>query len=139
YLDLWQDQLRLMAADPETMASFARMLTAATGRTGAPDREPGERAAGETADPFAWWPMTGAMPTLLPLGGATPFDSVFAAGRAAAEARAEASAASPDGGGDELRELERRLAAIEARLAALEPGARAGRRSGKGKARKGKS
>jgi len=138
YLDLWQDQLRAMAADPETMATFARMLSAMTGRAGTPDPAAGGADAGGTANPFAWWPMAGAMPTSSPLGGATPFDSLFAAGRAATEARATAAAAASGGRGDELHELERRLAALEARLAALEPVAGTGSGSAPAKPRKGK-
>ena len=38
YLDLWQDQLRAMAADPDTMASVGRMLAAAGGQPGAGGR-----------------------------------------------------------------------------------------------------
>jgi hypothetical protein len=134
YLDLWQDQLRAMAADPEMMAAVGRMLAAAVGQQGQPAAE----GAPAAPNPFAWWPMAGAMPSLSPTGGATPFDSVFAAGRAHAEARSQAAAAASDGGSRELRELERRLAALEERLDALEPGARDGSRSAQGKSRKGK-
>jgi hypothetical protein len=137
YLDLWQDQLRAMAADPETMASFSRMLSAMTGQAGGTPTS-GSGAPNAATNPFAFWPMAGAMPTVSPMGGATPFDFVFAAGRDAAQARAEAAAPAPDGGGDVLRELERRLAALEARLDALEPRPGTGGRGGKGKSRKGK-
>ena len=151
YLDLWQDQLRAMAADPDMMAAFGRMLAAATGRTGGPsghqagagsDRPAdGEGRRGMPVDPFAWWQTAAALPTLTSMGGATPFDSVFAAARTAvrtvAEAGSPAAAAASDGGGDELHDLERRLAALEARLAALESGPRPGRGRAKAKPRNG--
>ena len=133
YLDLWQDQLRAMAADPDTMASVARMLSA-TGRQAGP-----EGAPEAMTNPLAWWQTAAAaMQALTPMGGSTPFDPVSAAGRAPAETRPPAAAAAPDGGGVGLRDLERRLAALEGRLDALESGARNGRGSAKGKAGKGK-
>lgn len=138
YLDLWQDQLRAMAADPETMATVGRMLASVSGQAPPPGQVSGNKAGGETPNPFAWWPMTGAMPPFSPFGGATPFDPVFAAGRAGAEAGPAPAAAPPDGGVDQLRELERRLAALEGRLDALESGAGKGRGSAKGKSGKGK-
>lgn len=133
YLDLWQDQLRAMAADPDTMASVARMLSAAAGQSGP------EGAPAAVASPLAWWQAAAAaMQTLSPMGGATPLDPAFATGRAAAEARSPAASAASDGSGGGLRDLERRLAALEARLDALEPGVRTGGGSAKGKPRKGK-
>ena len=136
YLDLWHDQLRAMAADPETMATVGRMLASVSGKAASPGQDGGNQPAGELPNPFAWWPMTGAMPTFSPFGGATPFDPVFAAGRPGAEAGSSPAAAPSDGGVDQLRELERRLAALEGRLDALESGA--GKRRGSAKAKPGK-
>jgi hypothetical protein len=138
YLDLWQDQLRAMAADPETMATVGRMLASVAGQPGKNGQEGWQAGASAVPNPFALWPMTGAMPPFAPFGGSNPFESVFAAGRSGTEAGSSAAAASSDGGDDQLRELERRLAALEGRLDALESRPRKGSGSGKGKSRKGK-
>jgi hypothetical protein len=138
YLDLWQDQLRAMAADPETMATVGRMLASVSGKAAPGGPAAGNQAGGDTPNPFAWWPMTGAMPGFSPFGGATPFDSVFAAGATGAEAGTPPAAAPSDGGVDQLRELERRLAALEGRLDALESGPGKRGRGAPTKPRKGK-
>ncbi|MGH6620817.1 MAG: hypothetical protein ACREF6_14835, partial [Alphaproteobacteria bacterium] len=60
YLDLWQDQLRAMAADPDTMASVARMLSA-TGRQAGPEGAPAAQAAqAAMTSPLAWWQTAAA-------------------------------------------------------------------------------
>ena len=112
YLDLWQEQLRAMAADPETMESVGRMLSAMGGA-----------APPVPMNPAAWMSAMGMAPPAGGTGGGNPFDAVFAnAPRTAADGAATAVAAF-DGGRDDLRQLERRLAALEQRVAELESGA----------------
>jgi hypothetical protein len=131
YLDLWQEQLRAMSADPETLASMGRMLSAMGGADApAPVNPP--------TNPMAWMSAFGVVPPGAATGGANPFDAVFATGREKPEAGPAPAAAASDGGGDDLRQLERRLAALEERITALESGSgKPKRRSAKG-ARKGK-
>ena len=128
YLDLWQEQLRAMAADPETMNSVGRMLSAMGGAT---------PPAG--MNPAAWMSAMGMVPPTGGTGGGNPFDAVFANAPDKPADGAAAAAAASDGGGDDLRQLERRLAALEQRIAALESGAgKPKRRPAKG-SRKSKS
>jgi hypothetical protein len=144
YLDLWQDQVSALAADGEFTDMMGR-LTAALGPAAA-------------AAPWALWPaMLGAMtpgagaganwPPFFAGGGVSGAgrpeehgDKATAPGAAAASGRtagaapgAAAAAAAPLGGGPDLGELARRLAALEERIAALEAGpgtARTGPRGG---------
>jgi hypothetical protein len=133
YLDLWQDQLRAMAADPDMMATVGRMLAASA-------RQPETGKLPSAApDLLAWWQTAAAaLQPLQPMGGATHRDPGTAARRPSAEARSEAASAPSDGGGGSLRDIERRLAALEARLDALEPGAGARRGSAQAKPRRSK-
>ena len=128
YLDLWQEQLRAMAADPETMESVGRMLSAMGGA-----------APPAPMNPAAWMSAMGLAPPAGGTGGGNPFDAVFAnAPQKAADGTAAAAAAS-DGGGNDLRQLERRLAALEQRIVELESGARKPRRRTAKGSRKSKS
>ena len=137
YLDLWQEQLRAMASDPETVASVSRLFATMSGAAGA-DEKSGASAGMPPMppNPMAWLTGLGMMPPQAASGGANPFDSVFAqfAQHAAQGSGGSAPAGTPsDGGSDELHELKRRIAVLEERLDAVE--SRAGRR-GKSAAKK---
>jgi hypothetical protein len=130
YLDLWQEQLRVMAADPETIASVSRLFEAMSGAAAADEKS---GAGGGTppmpANPMAWLTGLGMIPpqaAQAASGGANPFDSVFAQfirHNAQGPGGPASAGASSDGGGGELYELKRRLAALEERLDAVESGA----------------
>ena len=111
YLDLWQDQMSALAADPAYAEALGRLL----GAMGLADP-----AAGGKADDGK-----GARE-----GGDEPGSG--AAGTSAA-------AAAPHAGGPDLEFLLRRLAALEKRVAALESGTPRARGGAKGKARQTRS
>lgn len=143
YLDLWQEQLRVMAADPETVASVSRLFETMSGASAAGDKS---GAAGGMppmpANPMAWLTGLGMMPPQAASGGANPFDSVFAQfvqHAAQTPGGSTPAGAASDGGGDELHELERRLALLEKRIDALESGAKRGGKAAAKKSRKRKS
>lgn len=101
YLDLWQDQMAAMAADPvltETMSRLFALTSAGAGPAFSQEAEQSRDANRQNSKQSG----NGAEPTT-------------AAG-------AEAAAAAPRDGGYDLGELARRIAAIEERLAALESG-----------------
>jgi hypothetical protein len=143
YLDLWQEQLRAMASDPETVASVSRLFATMAGAAGANDK------SGATGgmppmptNPMAWMTGLGMMPPQAASGGANPFDSVFAQfvqNAAQGSGGSAPAGASSDGGRDELHELKRRIAALEERLDAVESGAGGRSKSTAKKSRKRKS
>lgn len=94
YVDLWQDQLVALAAQPELAEGFARLLS---------------------AFPVVAWPAP-------PGGPADPARAAHDSNGATAADRPATAAASSDGGDLLLRELAGRLAALEERLARLEAG-----------------
>ena len=101
YLDLWQDQMTAMAADPiltETMSRLFALTAVGAGPASSQEAEQSRDAHRKNSEQ--------------PGNGAEP----------ATEAGAEAAAPAPDDGGHDLGELARRIAAIEKRLAALESG-----------------
>ncbi|MDQ7249853.1 hypothetical protein [Dongia sedimenti] len=111
-MDLWQEQMAAIAADPDLMRQMARMMAASPfpammqgmmqGILGATPK-PGETGQ----NPYEWWKAdhgAGTKPS-------TPTPSAPAG-------PAPAAAASQPGGGD-LAELRRHLAGLEARLAEL--------------------
>src|ERR1700744_3859481 len=104
YVDLWQDQLTAMAADPALAESTARLLAALV--------------------PAGWPPQTHAQDD-----DAGRFSPRRARAKkpppATAEAGAAAAGAAPDERDRRLAELTRRVGALEKRLAALEAGIRA--------------
>jgi hypothetical protein len=115
-MDLWQEQMAAIAADPDLMRQMAQMMAASPfpammqgimqgilAATAQPPMRPGGSAG---QNPYEWWKADhGAKPS-------TPTPSV--------ETRpATAAAASQPGGGD-LAELRRNLAGLEARLAGRE-------------------
>jgi hypothetical protein len=101
YLDLWQDQMMALAADPDFAESVARLLSAWT--------MPLSQAA--VAFPFAMPPV-----------GAAHEPGTKAAGAAPAAAPSDERAVGVD-------ELAHRVGALEERLAALETGIRGARPS----------
>jgi hypothetical protein len=120
-MDLWQEQMAAIAADPDLMRQMARMMAASpfpammqgvvAGMMAA--TRPGAAQAGlGGANPYEWWK------------GADGQTRQPASPPAHAQTRpAPAAAASEPGGGD-LDELRRNLAGLEARLRELgdEPG-----------------
>src|SRR5690349_19587468 len=98
YVDLWQDQLTAMAADPALAETTARLLAALVPVGWPPQQHPQDDDAG-----------------------------IFSASRSAAPGSAATGAASGQRG-RRLDELARRLAVVEKRLAAVEAGIRPARR-----------
>ncbi|MDJ0951039.1 MAG: hypothetical protein QNJ94_19180 [Alphaproteobacteria bacterium] len=92
YLDLWQDQVAAMAADPSVAEAMSRLL--------------------------GWTAMAG--PLWGEPGGGSQQSGRPAGGGAANAAGPAAAAAASDAGGRDLGEFTRRLADLEERLAALE-------------------
>jgi hypothetical protein len=127
-MDLWQEQMAAIAADPDLMRQMARMMAASpfpammqgvvAGMVAASGSH-GPGAAG--ANPYEWWKgadgqtrQSGPAPAAAPTGAAP------------------AAPASEPGGGD-LAELRRNLAGLEARLRQLgdQPGKPAARPAAK--------
>lgn len=128
YVDLWQDQMTALASDPEFAESLQKVMAAM-----------GVAASGL---PAMWsaWPaamtslMAAAQPGMSnpqgqethgqPAGGKQNGSGAPAAARSAeppaTEAGAASAAAASPGGGADLGELEKRLAALEQRLRSLE-------------------
>ena len=126
FLDLWQNQMAAMAADPELAEFMGRLF----------DMQGAAAAAAQGMPPWAaGWPSGGAMPG----GGERRGEKGVGGGDGASEtkpgarrggAAGSAPAGAPSGGrDDDLVDLARRLAECEKRLVALEsgPGARRGR------------
>src|SRR6185437_13479999 len=106
YVDLWQDQLTAMAADPALAESTARLLQALVPVGWPPQQRPQDDDA-----------------------------SIFSAPRSSA-AGPQAAGAAPGQRDRRVDELARRLAALEKRLTALETGIRAARRKPQPRARR---
>ncbi len=127
YLDLWQDQMTALAGDREFTEALRQLMTS--------------MSVPEGAAPEFWraWPamMAGQQPSQQ-TEAATDDGTGGRAPRAAPGATpgAPAAAAAPDGGGLDLDQLARRLAALEQRIATLEAGAKRGRGGLTGKSRK---
>ncbi|MGQ0675830.1 MAG: hypothetical protein ACT4N4_07060 [Rhodospirillales bacterium] len=125
YMDLWQDQLAAMAADPELLASMSRLMAGAfaAGVSAMPGFAQGFQPQGFGA-PQAYTPPQGTAEAV-PNGSTKPngHDAPQSNGHdAPAQAGAAAVAAAPDDRGLGVSELIRRLGLIEARLASLEAG-----------------
>jgi hypothetical protein len=107
YLDLWQDQMTALAADPETARLMGRSLQ-----------------LWASAGPAGWQGIWQAAADGLKGHPGTVFDhAAFAPFFKQADGTASAGSASGNGGGD-VAELRRRLAELETRVAGLasEPG-----------------
>ena len=145
YVDLWQDQMTALAADPEFAESLQKVMAAM-----------GVAASGL---PAMWsaWPtamstlMSAAQPGMTkpqgqetdeePAGGkhngSGPGTPKAGAGKeGTSETGAEAAAAASHGGRPDLGVLEERLAALEQRVRSLEGGTGRARRSTKAKAKR---
>ncbi|MEO3428231.1 hypothetical protein AAFN88_05195 [Pelagibius sp. CAU 1746] len=143
YVDLWQDQMTALAADPEFAESLQKVMAAM-----------GVAASGL---PAMWSAWPAAMSTLMSAAqpatqtgrtnpqepktdekpaGAKHDGSGQASGPRAAEAGAEAAAAASHGGGADLGLLEERLAALEQRIRDLEGGSGRARGGTKAKSRR---
>jgi hypothetical protein len=103
YVDLWQDQLTAMAADPALAESTARLLQALVPAGWPPQQRPQDDDASIFSAP----------------GSSSPGFS---------KAGSKAAGAAPGQRDRRVDELTRRLAALEKRLAALEAGIRPPRR-----------
>ncbi|MEK9672688.1 MAG: hypothetical protein VW268_09320 [Rhodospirillaceae bacterium] len=135
YLDLWQEHLKTMAADPkvaETMSQVTQMMTGQTAAFAALAQQSLGQAAPFAPPPFiqTMWP-----------GQMTPAPSTDGAPNDTADTRPGTQTAGPAHGGADvdMAELTRRLDGIERRLTALEagtgkPGERSGKCAGKNKA-----
>jgi hypothetical protein len=108
-MDLWQEQMAAIAADPDLMRQMAQMMAASPFPAMMQGIMQGILAAGAQPpmgpvgtggpNPYEWWKSDGAKPS-------TP-------------ARPPAPAAASQSGGGDLAELRRNLAGLEARLAEL--------------------
>jgi hypothetical protein len=144
YVELWQDQVSALAADPEFAEALGRLFNT-MGLTGAHDggaQDGGaqdEKIAGGFSNPAAAaWSAWSAWPAMLSgmaaamegqaEDGAAP-GQTGGAGNATGKttARPAAAAAASEPGGARLAQLESRLAALQDRVAALERGSRRGR------------
>lgn len=117
YLDLWQDQVSALAADPELGAAVEKLMAGfAAGPAAAWSAWPGILAGlmTGTAVDGQW---DGRNSKARDEGGA---DGRFSKNGAAPAAGASPAATAPDGGGADLGDIARRLALLEQRLAALE-------------------
>ncbi len=123
YLDLWQDQMTALAGDREFAEALQRLMTTMGVAGGV--------AGGAAPEFWRAWPamMTGRQP-----GQQTEASTDDGTGGRAPGA--PAAAAAPDGGGVDLDQFARRLAALEERIAALEAGVKRGRGGAAGKSRK---
>lgn len=148
YVDLWQDQMTALAADPEFAESLQKVMAAmGVAASGLPAMWSAWPAAMSTlmsaAQPGPQTGMTnpqGQETDEKPAGGKQN-GSGQAAGTGGATAGtaktgAEAAAAASHGGGPDLGVLEERLAALEQRVRSLEGGAGRARRGTKAKAKR---
>lgn len=130
YLDLWQDQVSALAADPEFAEAWRKLVESLGTQTMAWQAQglpPGFPMAGGLPDPMAALQamMSGARPATA-AGGKDEGQhddgnqAKTSAGGAKAEARSAAAAAASRGRGDELEQLAARLDQLEKRIAALE-------------------
>jgi hypothetical protein len=132
-MDLWQEQMAAIAADPDLMRQMGLMMSASPlpammqgilqgMLAGAPqagvspvDTAPGAKpgaAPNPGPNPFEWWKSDGSQTRLQ---GDRPQDGEPAGGAS----RPTAAAAASRPGGGELAELRRRLAGLETRLQEL--------------------
>ena len=119
YLDLWEDQLTAMAADPELAAQTARFFDA-MGRMGL------------AANPMAAAGMGAFIEQMSAMAGVQS-EQADESGTARTAPRTPPAAAPPGDRDERLDELARRLADVEERLAGLEAG---NRRTGRAPAKK---
>ncbi len=145
YVDLWQDQMTALAADPDFAEAMQRVMASL-----------GVTAAGLPAAWTAWPAAMGSMMAAAQPGSArgqakgqekdagtaeragpseaAPIDA--AAAKPAGPPGAAPAAAASDGGGHDLGLIAQRLAALEERVLALEGGTGGTRRRAKAKAKR---
>ncbi|WP_459849717.1 hypothetical protein [Dongia sp. agr-C8] len=112
-MDLWQEQMAAIAADPDLMRQMAQMMAASPFPAMMQGIMQGILAASAkpgAQNPYEWWKAD--------------------APKSSAETRPPAAAPASQPGGGDLAELRRNLAGLEARLAEL-GGNGAGERAGK--------
>jgi hypothetical protein len=149
YVDLWQDQMTALAADPDFAESLQKVMAAmGVAASGLPAMlsawpaavagmmaaaRPETQAAaqkGESRGESAGGSPNGSGGSAAPRSGASPGVSP---GASRVAPGAAAAAAAPDGGGPDLGGLQERLAALEQRVRELEGGTGRARRSAKAK------
>jgi hypothetical protein len=130
YVELWQDQMSALAADPEFAEALGRFFKA-IGLTRAEDGTDAGALAGAAAAWAAWPAMIGGAAAALEgqagngAGAGPSGGDRTAGGKTAARPAAPAAASEP--GDARLAQLEERLAALQDRVAALERRARRSR------------
>src|SRR5690348_11905121 len=118
-MDLWQEQMAAIAADPDLMRQMAQMMAASPFPAMMQGIMQGVLAATAKTgpqNPYEWWKADGPKPS--------------------APAGAAPAAPAPQSGGGDLAELRRNLAGLEARLAELGEGGTAAPAKPKRPARK---
>ncbi|MDH3738220.1 MAG: hypothetical protein OER92_03425 [Alphaproteobacteria bacterium] len=123
YLDLWEDQLAAMAADP-TLAAQSAQFFETMGQ------------AGSTAAPQATAQMAALAQQFMTLAGLATGGTPNNDDTKRAPPRTAAPAAAPDNSAQQLAELTSRLTALEKRLDRLEAGGGGARGGAKPAARK---
>lgn len=149
YVDLWQDQMTALAADPEFAESLQKVMAAmGVAASGLPAMWSAWPAAMSTLMSAAQPGMTnpqGQETDEKPAGGKQNASGQAAGAgpskagpskAGAGKAGAEAAAAASHGGGPDLGVLEERLAALEQRIRSLEGGTGRARRGAKAKAKR---
>jgi len=115
YLDLWEDQLSAMAADPDLAEQTSRFFDTMT-------------QLGGTSNPMGAPGLAALMAQMSGHARATTDQADGPKDQRASEAGASPAAASPDDRDQQLVELTRRLADAEGRLDRLEAGGGSARR-----------
>jgi hypothetical protein len=121
-MDLWQEQMAAIAADPDLMRQMAQMMAASPFPAMMQGIMQGVLAATAKTgpqNPYEWWKADGPKPSVQPT-----------------ETRPPAAAPASQPGGGDLAELRRNLAGLEARLAELGEGGNAAPAKPKRPARK---
>ncbi len=131
YLELWQDQMSALAADPEFAEALSRLFNA-MGLTGAHDGKDAGVPAGAAVAAWSAWPamlagMAAAMEGQAEDGATAGTVGGAGTAKTTTTPRSAATAAASEFGGARLAKLESRLAALEDRVAALEAGPSRGR------------
>lgn len=116
YLDLWEDQLAAMAADPDLAEQTSRFFETMT-------------QLGGISNPMGAPELAALMAQMSGHAHATTDQADGAKNQRASEAGASPAAASPDDRDQQLVELTRRLADVEERLHRLEARGRGTRRT----------
>jgi hypothetical protein len=124
-LDLWQEQMTALAADPTAMGEWAKLWQAAMAPAAAPGQAPHPTApanpmAGPMAGPMAaMMPWLASMPGFAPPFGGNPAPAPASAHDTTAPPGPQAASAASDGSTDAVAALARRIDELERRIDAL--------------------